>query len=182
MPAHPSISIAACALHRFRRDRNGVAAIEFAFIAAPFLTLMFAIIETALALLASTALETATQDTARLIMTGQAQMSEMSAAQFKTSLCTRLTGMMDCENGVDVDVQSSQSVSDIKLQKPIDDNGNYTVTPEFNPGRAGDIVVVRTFYQWPVFVPGLGFNAGNLNNNKRLLVGVATFRNEPGPF
>ena len=39
-----------------------------------------------------------------------------------------------------------------------------------SPGSAGDIVVVRTFYQWPVFVTGLGYNPGNLNGDKRLLV------------
>jgi hypothetical protein len=35
------------------------------------------------------------------------------------------------------------------------------------------------FYQWPLFVTGLGFNIANLSGNKRLLVATAAFKNEP---
>ena len=47
------------------------------------------------------------------------------------------------------------------------------------PGRTGDIVVVRLFYKWPVFVTGLGFNLTNIGSNKRLLTATAAFQNEP---
>ena len=50
---------------------------------------------------------------------------------------------------------------------------------QYSPGGAGDIVVVRLFYQWPLFVTGLGFNIANLSGNKRLLVATAAFKNEP---
>src|SRR5689334_23295754 len=86
-----NLSIAAAhTLRRFRRDRNGQVAIQFAMIAMPFFMMMFAIIETALIFFANQALETATQDTARLIMTGQVQLGGMNAATFKSNLCTRL--------------------------------------------------------------------------------------------
>ncbi len=49
----------------------------------------------------------------------------------------------------------------------------------YQPGGPGDIVVVRLFYQWPVYVSLLGFNLSNLNGGKRLLVATAAFRNEP---
>ena len=45
------------------------------------------------------------------------------------------------------------------------------------PGSAGQVVVVRMYYQWPLFVTGLGYNMGC--NNKRLLVATAAFKNEP---
>jgi hypothetical protein len=35
------------------------------------------------------------------------------------------------------------------------------------------------FYQWPLFVTGLGYNVSNLTGNKRLLVATAAFQNEP---
>jgi hypothetical protein len=50
---------------------------------------------------------------------------------------------------------------------------------QYSPGGACAIVVVRMFYQWPLFVTGLGFNISNLSGNKRLLVGTAAFKNEP---
>jgi Flp pilus assembly protein TadG len=176
------LSIAAAhALRRFRRDRKGQVAVQFAMIAMPFFMMMFAIIETALIFFANQALETATQDTARLIMTGQVQLGGMNAATFKTNLCSRLAGLMDCTGGVDVDVKSYPSFASVNIANPIS-GGNYVNPTTFLPGGAGDIVVVRTFYQWPVFVTGLGYDPGNLNNKKRLLVATAAFRNEPGPF
>jgi len=39
--------------------------------------------------------------------------------------------------------------------------------------------VVQLFYQWPLFVTGLGYNIANLNGSKRLLTATAAFRNEP---
>jgi hypothetical protein len=49
----------------------------------------------------------------------------------------------------------------------------------YSPGNPGDIVVVRVFYQWPLFVTGLGYNIANLTGSKRLLTATAAFRNEP---
>jgi hypothetical protein len=50
---------------------------------------------------------------------------------------------------------------------------------QYSPGGSGSIVVVRLFYQWPLFVTGLGYNIANLTGSKRLLVGTAVFQNEP---
>ena len=49
-------------LRRFRKDKKGAAAIEFAFVAIPFFALMFAIVETAMAFFFNQILETATAD------------------------------------------------------------------------------------------------------------------------
>ena len=75
-------------MRRFARREDGAAAVEFAMVAAPFLALMFAIMETALVFFASQTMETAVADRARLIMTGQAQSQNFSAAQFKQA-CAR---------------------------------------------------------------------------------------------
>jgi Flp pilus assembly protein TadG len=60
---------------RFARAEDAAAAVEFALVAAPFLALIFAILETALVFFADQTLETAASNSARLIMTGQAQMA-----------------------------------------------------------------------------------------------------------
>ena len=54
-------------LRRFRRNRRGSAAVEFALVAPIFFAVLFAIIELALVFFASQILETVTQDCARLI-------------------------------------------------------------------------------------------------------------------
>ena len=91
---------------RFRRNRRGSAAVEFALVAPVFFALLFAIIETAIVFFASQVLETVTQDSARMIMTGQAQTAAYTPAQFKANICGRIVALFDCTNGIYVDVQS----------------------------------------------------------------------------
>jgi len=167
------------ALRRFRRNRSGSAAVEFAIVAPVFFALLFAIIETAIVFFASQVLETVTQDSARLIMTGQAQGSALTKQQFKDNVCGRITALFDCVNGIYIDVQSYSAFSSVVITDPIDAGKNFINNMQYNPGSANDIVVVRVFYQWPLFVTGLGYNITNLTGSKRLLTATAAFRNEP---
>ena len=166
-------------LRRFRRNRRGSAAVEFALVAPIFFAVLFAIIELALVFFASQILETVTQDTARLIMTGQAQNASYTQATFKDAVCAKLTVMFDCVNGVSIDVQSYKQFSTVDIADPIDAGKNFVPPNNYLPGGPGDIVVVRLFYKWPLFVTGLGFNPANIAGNKRLLTATAAFQNEP---
>jgi Flp pilus assembly protein TadG len=166
-------------LRRLARREDGGAAVEFGLVAAPFLALLFAIIETALVFFAGQTLETATADASRLILTGQAQTQGFSQTQFKQSVCSRVFGMFDCTNGVQIDVRTASSFSSTDLSKPIDSQGNVNNNFVYQPGKAGDIVVVRVMYQWPVWVSLMGLNLSDVTGNKRLLMATAAFRNEP---
>lgn len=166
-------------VRRFARKDDGAAAVEFALVAAPFLALMFAILETAIVFFAGQVLETATADSARLVMTGQAQKGGLSQEQFKTEVCKRVLGLFDCDGGIKVDVRTYSSFAAANTSKPIDANGNVTFTPAYQPGSPGDIVVVRLLYEWPVYVSLPGLNLADLSGGKRLLMGTAAFRNEP---
>jgi Flp pilus assembly protein TadG len=166
-------------LRRFRRNRRGSAAVEFALVAPIFFAVLFAIIELALVFFASQILETVTQDTSRLIMTGQAQNAAYTQASFKDAVCAKLTVMFDCLNGVSIDVQSYKQFSTVDIADPIDSGKNFVPPNNYLPGGPGDIVVVRLFYKWPLFVTGLGFNPANIAGNKRLLTATAAFQNEP---
>jgi Flp pilus assembly protein TadG len=169
---------AAGAVRRLVRQQDGAVAVEFGLVAAPFLALVFAIMETAIVFFAGQALETAVADSARLIMTGQAQTASYSAAQFKNAVCAKIFGLFDCQNGVYVDVQTFSSFGNVTNTSPVS-NGTFTPPNNYNPGGPGDIVMVRLFYQWPVYVSLLGFDLSNLNGGKRLLAATAAFRNEP---
>jgi Flp pilus assembly protein TadG len=167
------------AVRRLARQQDGAVAVEFGLVAAPFLALVFAIIETAVIFFAGQALETAVADSSRLIMTGQAQTAGFDAAAFKDQVCAKIFGLFNCQAGVTVDVQKFTSFSSITNPTPIDASGNFSLTPSYNPGGACDIVLVRLFYQYPVYVSLLGFNLSNLSGGKRLLAATAAFRNEP---
>jgi Flp pilus assembly protein TadG len=167
------------ALRRFRRNRRGSAAVEFALIAPMFIALLFAILETGFMFYASQALETVTQDSARMIMTGQAQNAAFTQAQFKANVCSRVVGLFDCTNGIYVDVQSYSQFSTVSVADPIDASKTFVPPNNYSPGGPGDIVVVRLFYQWPILVTSLGYNIANLSGSKRLLTATAAFQNEP---
>lgn len=177
-------------LRRFRRSRRGSAAVEFAFIAPIFFVLLFAILETALMFFAAQVLETGTQDSARLMYTNQAQNSKMTQAAFETDLCNRIKVLFTCGGppgtpGLTVVVKSYAAGSTI----PSSDLADPVAGGVFNGQSAyvltnpGDTVLVRAFYQWPLFVTQLGYNIANLGRNtsnaKRLLAATAAFRVEP---
>ena len=164
---------------RFRRNRGGSAAVEFALVAPIFFALLFAIIESAMVFFASQLLETVTADSARLVMTGQAQAASMTQSQFKTGLCARVAILFDCANGIYIDVQSYSSFSSLNLADPIDAGRNFVPPNNFSTGGPGDIVVVRVFYKWPLFVTSMGYDISNLTGGKRLLTATAAFQNEP---
>ena len=165
---------------RFVRHEEGATAIEFGIVAAPFLALMFAIMETALVFFASQTLETAVADSARLIMTGQAQQQGYSQTQFKEQVCSRIKGLFDCQSGMQIDVKTYDTFSSISNTKPIGPDGKLQSADfGYTPGGPGQIVVVRIMYEWPVFASALNFNLSDLSGNKRLLIATAAFRNEP---
>lgn len=167
---------------RFVRRQDGAAAVEFALVALPFLALTFAILETALVFFAGQALEAAAADSARLIMTGQAQTGGFDKDAFKEAVCDRVYGLFDCESDLYVNVQTYSTFSSGAAAintSPIADGNFDTSKMVYNPGGAGDIVVVTLYYQWPINVTLLGNSLDNLNGGNRLLVATSVFRNEP---
>jgi Flp pilus assembly protein TadG len=167
---------------RFVCKQDGAAAVEFALVAAPFLALTFAILETAFVFFAGQTLEATAADSARLIMTGQAQTAGFSQADFKTAVCARVYGLFDCTNGMNVDVKTYSSFSAINTTPPVTNGQLNTANMGYTPGGPGCIVVVTLYYQWPIVVTMMGDSLTNLSNNTRLLVATSVFRNEPyGP-
>jgi len=163
-------------LRRFRRSERGSAALEFALAAPVFFALLFAIIETSIVFLAGQVLETINQQSARMVMTGQAQNASYSQAQFASYVCNLVPAALFTCSSISIDVETYQSFSSASADcNTAYSNGNF----QYNPGAAGDIVVVRIFYPWQLFVTGLGWNPSNLSGNKRLLCATAVFKNEP---
>jgi Flp pilus assembly protein TadG len=166
------------AARRFRGDRRGSAAVQFAFIAPLFFALLFAIIESSMVFFAGQILETGTADSARLFLTHQAQDTNMSAEDFKKDLCSRVAALFSCDK-VYVDVKAYAPNAPITISSPIDGSGNLIKNFSYDTSKGGDTVVVRAFYEWPLFVTSLGFNMSDLTGSKKLLAATAAFRVEP---
>ena len=157
-------------IHRFIRQSEAGTTLEFGLLAAPVIAGLFAILQTALIFFAGQTLETAAAKSARLIFTGQAQTNGWSAAQFKAQVCDQIVGIFNCSSGVTVDVETYSSFAAVNLGLPISNGVFNTAALGYNPGGPGDIVVLRLYYQYPVFVNLLGFN---------LFAATAVFKNEP---
>jgi Flp pilus assembly protein TadG len=166
----------------FARDSKGATAVEFALVGAPFLALLIALIQTFLVFFAQELLESVVNQSARLVMTGQIQSQQMSQATFQQTVCNQIKILFNC-SGIMVDMQVASSWSSTNTAMPtltFDANGAVTNAWQFNPGNAGDIVVLRVMYVWPVMLGPLGFNLSNISNGNRLMMSSAAFQNEPG--
>ncbi|HXG78115.1 MAG TPA: TadE/TadG family type IV pilus assembly protein [Methyloceanibacter sp.] len=164
---------------RFGGDRSGASALEFALVAVPLLLLLFGIFQVALIYLGNLAIEGAAAQGARLIRTGQAQMQGLNANTFKEKVCEQLPAFLTCAK-LQVDVRRFNNFGSTQLTNPLDDSGNMKSSFSYDPGNAGDVVVVRVFYAWDVTAefPSL-LNMSNMSGNQRLLMATVAFRNEP---
>ena len=160
-------------LRRFARAEDGAAAIEFAFVAIPFLVLVFAIIELGLAFLLSMTLESALMNADRTIRTGQLQTAGGTAATFRTAVCNQMTWLgASCESSIILDVRVLPSFADTtNLATP---KANKTC---WDPGGPGSIVLVRGYYKWPLMTPLLRSTAST--TGERQVTFAAVFTNEP---
>src|SRR3954451_25360078 len=90
------------ACRAFVGDDRGATAVEFGLVAAPFLALIIALIQTFLVFFAQQLLESVVRQSARLVMTGQ--VDTLSQADFKQKVCDQVRIFFTC-SGLMVDMQ-----------------------------------------------------------------------------
>lgn len=162
-------------------DIRGVAAVEFAIVAAPLAALIVAILQTSLVFFAQQTLETTAETSVRQLVTGEAQKGNVTKAQFKSRVCSTLPVFMECSKVI-IDVRSATSFSGISTKSltiTVDKDGNITTPFSYAPGNAGSINIVRVMYIWDVMGGPLGFDLATMSNNKRILYATSVFKTEP---
>lgn len=168
---------------RFARSEDGAAAVEFALLAVPFFAILGAILETSLVFLSGQVLESAVNDTSRLVRTGQARSTIASVDQFKSEVCSRLYGLFANCSGLHVEVDVVQNFAAAQFSPPIDPDCeppcNWTRPESYNPGQGTSVVMVQVHYKWPVFLSLGGFGLANLPDGTRLLGAATVFKSEP---
>lgn len=166
---------------RMRRGaRAGSAALEFAFVAPVFFILLMGTIEVGIMFLAQFTLQNATDDAARMIRTGQVALNGITQAQFRQKICNAVAPLMQCDSHLQVDVETYANFTGANFTDPLEADG--TLNPNldnFNPGTVCSIVLVRTFYTWPVATPLLTPFMVNMSGDNHLISATAAFRNEP---
>jgi len=167
-----------------RDRREGSTAIEFGLVAIPFFLLLFGILEIGLMLLVDALVETAASDAARQIRTGQAQEEKLTPEQFKTHFCSEM-GFFSSNCGsrafIDVRVIDDFSLNDPNKQPPDPMSGARFDSSQlgFEPGAPGERVLVRIWYEQPIFTPVIAQAVSRTKDNRVMLTTTLAFRNEP---
>lgn len=173
---------------RLLRDDRGATALEFGMVAAPMIFMILATLELGLVYMVTTSLDNATQEAARQIRTGELAMAGgATATTFRNQICANMGWLQSqCQANLSVDVRSFPSFSGESAPNPVTkgsgstngafDNSKLT----FQTGNAGDIMLVRAFYQWKLITPVLYGGLQSMNNTGvNVITSATTFRNEP---
>ena len=161
-------------------DSSGAAAIEFALVGSTFMMMLLASFEFGYMLFVQSTLDNAARDAARLIRTGQAQMSSNPTSTFQTLLCNDVGSLISCGNII-YQAQAFNAWTDAQtaMNTPATRTANGTyVSAGFNPGSQGQILVVTVTYNYSFFTPWIAGLLGG-GTNSALLMSTVVFQNEP---
>ncbi|WP_082666327.1 TadE/TadG family type IV pilus assembly protein [Aureimonas sp. AU4] len=162
----------------FNRSSDGVAAVEFALLGAPFFLIIFMILETACIFIGDITLEQATARAGRTVRTGQVATLNQSEADFRKNLCGNILVLLNCDN-VRIDLRSYSSFSSIPTDAPIASGRLQSGEFQFERGNPGQIMALRVFYEYPLYTDIVDRFLSDLDDNKHLLMSVAVFQTEP---
>jgi len=108
-------------VRRFRRNRRGSAAVEFALVAPVFFALLFAIIESAMVFFAARCSRLASRTAGGF----STQVRTSVRCQFKQDFCNRVGALFPCDSlDLCLDVRRYAPGTVITLNDPIDGGGN----------------------------------------------------------
>jgi Flp pilus assembly protein TadG len=183
-----------------RMDDRGATAIEFLFIAPLLILLLLTIIDLGVMLTTQALLDGAARSAARLIQTGQVQVTGSPVTTFQTQLCYEMTPLIStstCQSQIIFEVQNFASFSAVSFT-PCAQNqgqpGSGVVCP-FDAGTAEQIIGVQATYNYTFISPwvgacltlgscwfGVGSSSGsNPGTDTVPLVTTVIFMNEPFP-
>ena len=184
---------------RWRSDRRGATAVEFAFVAAPFFLLVLGVVTTGMHYFTMSSLEHGVEMAARKIRTGEAQKGNMTNAGFRQLVCDESGSYINCNANLVVHVKSGATFAALDPPTPCVTNGTLTGSGGASAdllanqsGGATATVLVTACYQWDLgsslwqgiwnmFTVGPWAQAGASATaaGKTILQATTTFRTEP---
>jgi Flp pilus assembly protein TadG len=186
---------------RFARNTRGAAAVEFAMIALPLFTMIFAVMELALVLLISISLEDAASTMARQIRVGtitapgiaatSSTTTALDRSDFQAKLCSYilLVPSQSCKSQIQVDIQPFTNFAGVTLPSPISGQTFNTSGLCYASGIPGDVVLMRVYYLWPLLTPFLlnglenvtSYSGSSSPGRWAAVSATEVFVNEPNP-
>ena len=148
-------------LARLKKSKDGSAAIEFAILAIPYFMIVFAIIETFLALVGEQLVTNATDTMARKLRTGQIA-ADITRDAFRKQFCAEVSILITCSDAeiktpskLYIDLRTFATFADIPKTIPLKASGGkyYDLddsTFGFIRGGPQTINMLRVYYRWQV--------------------------------
>jgi len=153
-----------------------------AIISLPFFMMFFAVIEIGAIWFATVTLENGVSDAARKVRTGEFEFAGGGVDQFRSEICDKINVFMSCEGSKRfIDDNFFDQFNNVAFEDHQAD-GDLADDMTFNPGTAGDIVLVRVFYTWDVLTPLIGQYFSESGETYHLINTNIAFRNEPYIF
>lgn len=170
--------------HKWRRQENGVAAVEFALLGMPFFLLLVGVLEVAMYYAAGTTLEGGAAAASRLLRTGQVQQSEDPEDAFRTALCNHISTMIPCDRvQYQVIRLDDNTFAGAEAYEPeFDEDGNLVPAP-FSTGNSNDVILVQTVYRYEFLTPFIGsLITGDPGRNWSIHMATSVIKAEPYNF
>ena len=185
---------------RFRKNRDGAAALEFALLAIPFLMLVFATFETFLAFAGEQLMNNAVDTMARKIRTGEitfglGKSTDMTESEFRAAFCAEISVLRMCSSTeaatpskLYLDIRQFSTFADMPKDVPRVSSAEYsdldTSEFAFSPGGPDTKNMVRAYYRWQVmtdlirpYITNIR-PAGTVLPTDFLIVSTSAFQNE----
>ncbi len=163
------------------RGERGVSFLEFSLIALPLFILLFGILEVGLIFWGTYELDNATLTAARLIRTGQAQANNTSQAGMIAQICSQVVILANCTSKLQLNVQNFPDFAQVTQPVATNSQGALLTSFPYQPGGPSTVVLVTSFYEWPLINFATLALLSNLADGNRLLQSSAVFRSEPFP-
>ena len=143
-------------LARFRRNRDGVAAIEFAMVAPLVFALLFSTIEAGWIMTQSMMLDTAVNRASRKIQIGG---TATTYEQFRKAVCDGAVVLVNCEKNLTLELTPIDKSADFPTTTAPCYDRKLDATPitAYNVGNGSQIIYGRACVVVDPLTPGLGF-------------------------
>jgi Flp pilus assembly protein TadG len=152
-------------LQRLRADSRGATAAEFALVAAPFIFMIFAIVELAMVFLVNVTLDNAVAIEGRKFMTGQECIDSASdtaaVTNLKQNICNNMSWLSgQCMTNLYIDIRTYSSFTGASSPgiPTTTKNGATSFDPtqlQDTSGAPGSVNVMTAYYNWTLLTPFL---------------------------
>ena len=161
-------------LRRFRKDRRGVTAIEFALVLPPFLLLTLGTLEIALLQLTSSSFANAVNEVSRPIYTGSAGCIT-DPEVVKELICShiKIRDQANCLGNTKIVLEEIAAFGGGSQFDDFD-----AIVESADTGSSGAIMMMQVYHQWEILVPFMDLPLGGGQGAVTFAHNTA-FRNEP---